>query len=323
MFWARYLIAAAISTAAVYFLTPVAVRSYRERHAADGDGVFLVVEDDYGDVSVQPGANAGTDGAGGSGAAAPSPRARPSTATRVQAGRASAESGRALPLSLAAIPQASGETALWGVATVDCPVFRKDGKRLSRKMPGGSLVEATKTTLTSKGDEMALCSIWTGSEWDGEYLVPTARLALYEGTREGFLETEVSSLMRYFRLNAELDGRKRALEEEAVNANPHSARVRELDRENKAYAAHVKELTEKRDKATGSERSKIADELRRLETVATRNNKELAKQVALYKEWKARHPVKAKSPEEDARCREISAAMSAMAPSVEMFGVRR
>lgn len=324
MFWVRYIAAAAVSTAAVYFLAPMAARSYRGSHLEDDDG-FLVAAPFESDEAALPDDGAG-DSAGDKGATPPAARPRrvqrAARPAEVPAERPVTVDGGTPALSISAIPQAPGGIILWGVATIDCPVFKKDGKRLPGKVPGGSLVEATKTTRTSKGEEMALCSIWTGSKWGGEYLVPTADLALYEGTREGFLDAEVSSLMKYFSLNAELRNRKRELEDEAVNANPHSAKVRELDRENKAFAARVRELTKIRDEATGSERSKAADELRRLETVATKNNKELARQVALYKEWKAKHPVKAKDPAEDARCREISAAMASLAPSVEMFGVR-
>lgn len=331
MFLIRYIAAFVIGSAAVYFLAPAIWERSRESSEADYDGFPMEVAGPADNTAEKtPGVSVDARGATAGDAPAvaqvhrpaPKPKAQPAakSAGRVLQAR-EAPPAPSAKMSLESIPQSSDQIIRWGVTEVDAPVFKKDGKRFPDKVSGGSLVEIEKTTFASNGDEMALCSVWRNGGWHGPYLVPTMSLVMFEGTREGFEDAEVAALMKYHQLNASLENRKKALEEEAVNANPHSERLRQLDKENKAMAAKVKELTKERDESTGAKRSNAADELRRLEAVATKNNRELAKQVALYKEWKAKHPIKQKTPEEDPRCRELSAAMRELAPALAIFGV--
>lgn len=348
MFWLRYLFALLVGSAAVYFLAPAIWE--RAGHGGEGealpDGELLSGwesdADDGGPGIGQPPAaaprapkavNAGANvqapprqvAARRQAPAKEAPRpsnavaAEPAAETAAEEAVAAEEPHK--PAATDAIPQSADDIIRWGVVSVESGVYQKDGKRLAVKAPGGSLTEISKMTFTSKGDEMALCYIWEGSKWVGPFLVPSRNIFMFEGTRSELLAEDVDGLMKYFKLNAALEARKQALEEEAVRANPHTARLRELNGESQAFAEKVKELTAKRDKATGGERTRISDELRRLETTATKNNAELAKQVKLYEEWKAKHPIAPKSPENDAKCRELMGAMQAMREGLGIFGL--
>lgn len=344
MFWVRYFAALAVGTAAVYFLAPAV--GARLGIGASGDVESIggacggegespagrertdTTEDVAGAATGAP-VVAQAPGQPSSGRGKPPRVASVGRVRRQDTPRVKAPEGQmaqqteAEPAgqpSLSKIPQSADDIIRWGAMMVNSPVFAKDGKRLPGEIPGGALVEITKTTFTSKGVEMALCQIWNGSRWLEPCLVATGNIAMFEGTREGLDAADVENLMAYLRLNAALAARKDALEKAALNANPHFAALAELNTKNKQMAAKSKELTDRRDKATGAERARIADELRRMEVESARLNDEIKRKVALYEEWKKSHPAKASSVEEDPEYLSIKARMRDAEPGVAMFG---
>lgn len=341
MFWLRYLLALLFGTAAVYFLAPAAWEKFSQRDSGKGDFAFEEAAPAQTQKPAQrrPVRAAASPNAPRARAAAPAARpiakaaaeAEPAAVTPAAREAAGAEPAQVADapvevvqviqrrLSTDDVPQSSGDVIRWGVVMVESGVFHKDGRRLANKVPGGSLAEITKMASSSKG-EMALCVLWDGRKWNGPFLVAASDICMFEGTREGMAADDVGKLVKYCRLNAALEARKQELREQEVNANPHAAKLRELDKKSQEFAEKVKALTERRDKAVGGERTRVADELRRLEATATKHNAEVARQVALYEEWKAKHPAPAKSPENDAKCRELASALDAMRGEVEMFG---
>ena len=87
----------------------------------------------------------------------------------------------------------------WGVTLLQAPFFEKDGKRRAETLPGGTLVEQTAATSSSKG-EMALCRFWRGSGWAGPFLVATADLVRFPGGRDEVDADELEVLLRYAEL---------------------------------------------------------------------------------------------------------------------------
>ena len=225
------------------------------------------------------------------------------------------------PLSLEKIPPSGDEVGRWGVICTDCGAFKPDGKRLPKKAPGGILVEIADAVRTSKGAEMAVCRLWDGHRWIGPYLIASTDLLMFEGGRDGILAEDVDNLLEYYRLFAERAARKAVLEQAAVDANPHAAKLRELSKENNDLAARVAELTEKRDEAKGAARVKIADELRRLETTATRLNQNMKRQLDLYNKWKATHGQKEADLASDREYAALTRKLDALRPKVADFGV--
>jgi hypothetical protein len=201
-------------------------------------------------------------------------------------------------------------------------VFNKEGKRFSDKALGGTLAEVEKFTKTSKGEEMAFCRLWSGDYWAGPLLVPSASLALFNGTRDGIQAGDLNNLMDYFRLLAGRDRRKADLEREAIDANPYAAKVRQLAEENKTLAKRTKALTEARDNATGSRRNAITDELRALQIETAAQTRTLNEVIGRYNAWKAAHPATvAVAPEKDPEWRDLEVRRRMMTRELGMFGI--
>lgn len=329
MFWPRYISALALGTAAVYFLAPPVWERLRQPSPEPLFGEDYAEDFPSGDaLPFQPvPAVHDTRAFGGVRKITARPRRQPATAS-AQSGATAAcpqpsEAQEDEPLSLDSIPQSSPVIMRWGVLTVNGPVYKKDGKKLQGKAPGGFLVEIAKTVFTSRGDEMALCSVWSGGKWSAQCLVPTSNIAMFEGTRDGLYASDVANLMEYFRLNSALAERKARMEGDALRANPYSARLLELNAENRRMAARAKELVKRRDAATGPERNRLADELRRMEKDSARISGDLKSQLELYENWKTEHGVKPVIVEDDPECRDILAKIRAAEPGVAMFGLHR
>ena len=222
-------------------------------------------------------------------------------------------------MSVETIPQSQERIIRWSVLSLDSAGFSKEGKRYPAKAPGGTLAEIEKLTFTNKGEEMALCRLWSGDRWVGPVLVPTAAMVMFEGTREEIPAEAVEGLMEYCKINAALASRKAALEREAVDENPYAARVRELAAETKTLAAKAEELKRERDEATGARRAEIADRLREMEVEATRVNRETREQVEFYNSWKKAHPPRVVDYTKDTVWRDLEAKLRAAAPLIECF----
>jgi len=330
MFWLRYITVLAIGTAAVYFLAPPVwerLRQPSDEPLFAEDYAEDIPADDAMPFQPVPAVHDARS-FGGVRKISARPRRQTAKAPAMQSVETADYPQPPVaqeddPLSLDTIPQSSAGIIRWGVLTVNGPVYKTDGKKLQGKAPGGFLVEIEKTVFTSKGDEMALCSVWSGGKWSARCLVPTSNIAMFEGTREGLYASDVANLMEYFRLNSALAERKARIEGDALKANPYSARLLELNAESRRMAAKADELVKKRDRATGAERNRLADELRRMEKDSARINVDLKKQLDLYESWKAAHGVKAVNVVDDPEYRDILAKIRAAEPGVAMFGLHR
>lgn len=329
MFWFRYLTVLGLGTAAVWFLSPKAYAVLRQRFADDFAAADVQEADGWDD-----GSEAGPSStSNGEGLAEEPPIAEDAAAASAAAGQLApaevaplqpsdedaAEERR--PLSLERIWQSSSDVAMWGVVAEECAAYRKDGKKLPARAPGGTLVEITKTTFTSKGDQMALCVLWDAGRkrWSEQILLPAANIAMFFGTRDELLAEDVERLMEFCRLNAALAARRDELDREAVDRNPYAAQLRDINAENKMFAARTKELTAERDRLTGAARNRVADELRALEAKSTEISLETRRLVALYEEWKNSHPSSPVDYMRDYRYREIEMKLRAARPGVAMF----
>lgn len=330
MFWVRYLTVLVLGTAAVWFLSPKAYAVLRQRFA-DDSAVAEVQDADGWDgkseaepsapsngedlAEAPPSAEEGAD-------ALVSVQLVPAEAAPLPSGDEEVAEERR-PLSLERIWQSSADVGMWGVVAEESVAYRKDGKKLPAKAPGGTLVEITKTTFTSKGDQMALCALWDADRkrWSEQILLPASNIAMFFGTRDELLAEDVERLMEFCKLNAALAARRDELDREAVDRNPYAAQLRDINEENKRFAAITKELTEERDRLTGAARNRVADELRALEAKSTEISLEAKRLVALYEEWKNAHQSETVGYMRDYRYRELAMKLRAARPGVAMFNL--
>lgn len=219
------------------------------------------------------------------------------------------------------IPSSGPDVQFWGVAINDAQVYERDGRNRDSKIPGGTLVEVTKTSNSSRG-EVALCRIRHNNNWVGPYLIATTELIRFEGGREEVDANDVEKLCAYYALNAKMQNRENELKLKVASANPHFA---ELKRKADQYNAHKKraeELTAKRDSAKGPERSKIISELTQLKNTEAREASDVAALTKKYEDWKKSHPNAATANvESDAVYMECKRRMEAMLPELAVFGL--
>ena len=218
------------------------------------------------------------------------------------------------------IPPSGTDVTHWGVTLLNAPVFEKDGKRRAETLPGGTLVEQTAATSSSKG-EMALCRFWRGSGWAGPFLVATADLVRFPGGRDEVDADELEVLLRYAELNARAEERRKELTRRGVDANPHTAPLRRLKEEYDAAGAEAGRLTKKRDAARGAERIRLGDELRRVKEQEPRMRRELESLTRQYEAWKSSHAALTAEPAQDAQLQAIQAQMQALSPRLGNFGM--
>ena len=332
MAWLKYFVAFAIGIAAIYFLAPIV----SERISGNANDPFFT-EGDWEDAGEAPKPPPGVSlgglrkidisrrsAAASDGGPAPDGAAEAGAAARTAAAEVEQEViiiDEPPPMSLDEIPQSPGEVVRWGVLSLNAPAYRKDGTRLETPAPGGTLVEISKLTFSSKGEELALCRAWGDGEWTAPVLIPTASIAMFAGTRAGVLAEDLRSLMEYCRINAALSARKATLEREAADANPYAAEIRRLAAENKSLSAKAADLRKRRDAASGAVRAALADELRAIVAKSTSVSAELKDKIPRYEKWKADHPVVVADTSSDPEWMELKARLDAAAPAVEMFGL--
>jgi hypothetical protein len=219
------------------------------------------------------------------------------------------------------VPTSGGDVTHWGVTVKNAPFFERDGRRRPEEIDGGTLVEQIGSTTSSKG-EMALCRIARGRSWAGPYLIATADLLRYEGTREQVDAAKMQELRQYFALNARLEARKLALLKAAVDANPHGPDLRRAQKAYKEAEKRAQELTSFRDRAIGAERARLADELRRMQVEVASMRERVETLNRRYKEWKSTHGVPAAvDPARDAVIRGLESEMAALRPGLADMGI--
>ena len=333
-FLPKYLITAAIGTAAVYVAAPFARPLLPADTPAPSDEA--PIEPTWIQVDVDPdefpeaipSAIASDDNPAGGEMPAVNPSNRqtvkPSnhqTIPEASEPEVIVENVRGYTPSTERIRASGSDVLYWGVTIVDAPFYDRDGKLRDDKIAGGTLIEQTGTKSSSKG-EMAICRIWRKTGWAGSYLVSTADLIRFDGGREEVDADDVENLCLYYNYSATVERRKEELVRKAASANPHYA---ELKRKATAYKEHQKraeELTAKRDQAKGAERSRIIAELTQLKNAEAREASEVQALTRKYEEWKKAHPsTSGADPSADPVCRGYLGKMAELKPKLAVFGI--
>lgn len=218
--------------------------------------------------------------------------------------------------------KASGQDVVnWGVSVCNSPLFDATGKRLSEKMPAGSLFEQIGTSFAKNGEELAKIRYWRGLAWSSPCLVSAYNLFRFEGTREGIDQDGISELCRYFTLLSALETRRGELSQAKYASNPFYEEFKCLATEYNAMSAKVAELTNLRDSQKGANRAKTADELRKYEVRETRAAQELKKIKIDYDAWNAEHASADVPTDSDPISQSLQREIDALKPRLEGFGI--
>lgn len=228
--------------------------------------------------------------------------------------------GEGYEASISAIPESAPSVACWGVTKDAARILTKTGARAGRRVPAGVLAEAIRVFQVDGGRQLAEVRLWLSERWTAPVCIETSDMLLFEGGRGAIGRREVDALCGYYRLKREMERRRLELDQAASSGNPYAARLREMATAYGEKAQKAEELIARRDAAKGAERTRIANELRRMEVETTRDEMDLKRQTALYNEWKAKHGEKADY-EADAEYRRIKAAFDECAAAVAPMGV--
>lgn len=250
----------------------------------------------------------------------PPPDAAPPPAAPAEQQQVVVQDVRGYTPSTEKIRSSGSGVQCWGVVVKDTDFYDKDGKHRDDLLAGGTLVEQTATSRSSIG-EMALCRVWRGSFWAGSYLVSTANILRFDGTRDKVDAEGVELLCAYYKLNAAMERRKEALTRRAVEANPFGAKLRAAVTKMKDLEKKTAELTKRANAATGPQRNRLLDERRALIAEKTPIESEVKKLTASYEEWKKTHNVPAADPANDAECQMLQKKMDSIRPELKAFGI--
>lgn len=343
MFWLGYLLVALLGSIAIYFAAPAVSGNLSDGQPANAPQAETAMPKYVPFVTKEPikerppkpapkeeapaAVAATVETSSGDGAVPPPPhgvadsQARDPRADSPEETPQEAEERPAY--SLETIPQSSGEVIRWAIVVKDSNAYSPDGKKIPGKAPGGTLAEITQAVVSKKKIEFAESRFWDAEKkkWHGPFLVATADLIMFEGTRENLLASDLDNLLKYYEANGILCGRKLALDQALVDANPHAEKLKNLSREYNEKAKLVEELTAKRDQARNAERIKYSDELRRLESEHTRLSSALSRQVELFNKWKENHSSDKADYDSDGKYRRAKAKMKELFPLVKDFGV--
>ena len=346
-FLPRYLIAAIIGTVAVYAGAPF-LRQYLpapddanvesegrgNREEGTGDEEWGMGNGEWGMGNGERGTENGERGTGNGESDTTPTMQRPNDATMQRPNDATmqrpneqtsprviVENVRGYTPSTERIRASGRDVTYWGVTIVDTPFYDRDGKLRDEKLPGGTLVEQTASTKSSRG-EMALCRIWRNGNWAGSYLVATSDLIRFDGGREKVDANDVDNLCAYYGLNAAFERRKEELVQKAAAANPYFAELKQKATVYNEHRNRAKELTAERNTAKGAARNQIIAELTRLKNAEAREAAEVQSLTRKYEDWKKAHAATTQvNPATDPVCKGCLDKMENLKPKLAVFGI--
>ncbi len=213
-------------------------------------------------------------------------------------------------------PAAPGmRTGKWGVTTTQTTSYEPDGTRIGR-LQGGTLVEVQGATKSSRGS-MTICRYLQGEAWQGPVLISENHLAFFNGSVADLPSESLASLRGYFETKGLIDARTAELTRQQVDANPYTVPYRQSYEELTALQARAKALTTERDSATGSERMRSIEDLRRMKDEQARLRQTFDRAQAQYRNWKEQHATTPSAdPAADPQIQAWERRMAALAPDV-------
>lgn len=185
---------------------------------------------------------------------------------------------------------ATREDERWGVVkTPNTSVFDDTGRFLRSLQPG--IIVEIKGSRPSKTEKILSCNIEYGGEIISNVLLRASSLQLREGTIDKATDDEKKLMSRVGSLIAELENLKKKELAVKKQSNPYTDEYNKIREKHTKYWSKVKELTKKRDQASGEQQMEYSDELRSMKGEDIIIGNELAEAKKKYTEWASQNPI--------------------------------
>ena len=209
----------------------------------------------------------------------------------------------------------SGPQSGWGITKTATPYYSAEGKYLGM-LPGGTLFDYSAVKTSSKNMVLE-AKVRQDGDWTGPFLLDGTSLAIFEGKPDNINPQTIADLTGYFSITSKLAERKDALEKAGYEKSPGFEAARRAQERYSESIRQAAELSAQADKATGSAKSKLDDQLRALKYEQVRIKAEADKEAAGYKAWKDANPLPPETLRDDP---EIAALEQQLAPLKAKIG---
>ena len=185
-------------------------------------------------------------------------------------------------------PDYDGPRYDWGVLAREAQSFSLEGQPRV-KLPGGTVVEKMSERQAKTGDTMLICRIRNNRRWQEGFVFHAADVVQFQGPFAFAPKKPSDQVIDYFTKLDQRERRMAAIREEHLRKNPNFATYQEAARTYKEFQDTAKDLTARRDKAVGAERSRLMRELETMKSKEPRLRAEFEKAEIAYKQWKNQH----------------------------------
>lgn len=181
----------------------------------------------------------------------------------------------------------AGPSYDWGVLGETVSSYSASGEP-SGRLPGGTVVERVSVHDSSRG-RIVRCRVLRDQQWKDGFFVPEPAIVQFQGPFVEAPGADRNQVIRYFTLKAKIDDRRAELQEQAIRANPHFPAYQAAAKAMTEFQAKTKQLIAQRDTATGLERGRLDDTLRRLKGEEATILHQFRLAEGPYKKWRATH----------------------------------
>jgi hypothetical protein len=214
----------------------------------------------------------------------------------------------------APVAQPTGPVYDWGVLADTTNCYTAAGQP-NGKMPGGTVVERVSVHESSLGS-MVRCRVLHNQMWREGFFIPAPALVMFQGSYVNAPAKNRDQIVRYFTLRSMIADRRAELKDHAIRANPHFRAYQSAAIAMTEFQTKAKELVVQRDKATGTERSRLDDTLRRLKSEESTLLHNFRKAEEPYKRWRAQNDDGSIAVAADAQINAWESELTAMEPEV-------
>ena len=200
----------------------------------------------------------------------------------------STETATTTPAASSGNPPLTQGSKSWGMTLTSAAYYALSGENRG-KLAGGSIIDIEDSRNTSRGD-MSVGRVERDNTMVGPYLVANVDLVRFNVARSEVPAESIATLKQYYQLKGALDVRLTVLKKQAASANPYAAAYGEAVQNYNNFGTREKQLTSRRDSASGAERMKLVDQLREMIPESQRLLRAVEDAKAKYNKWKAANP---------------------------------
>ncbi len=202
----------------------------------------------------------------------------------------------------------------WGILAEAARAYSDSGQPQDR-YAGGTVVEILSGHNSSSG-RLLRCRVLVRQDWvDGLFFAEDA-VVRFEGGFADAPHAERDQLIEYFQLKDKVATRRAELQEQVVRSNPHFSEYQAAARAMMEHQECTQDLAARRDAATGMQRSRLEDELRRLNAGRAEVQRRFKAVDEPYRRWRAENVEGSDASAADPRIRDWERRMEALEPAV-------